>query len=461
MALYNNQTDDVSFKHPEYFAHINQVSLIDSVYNGVDTAKEHLFKAPKESTTSYEDRKTKCTLKNYVKRAIEAYVGMIFRRQVQAVGYSDKVQAIANKIDKKNPISRFARDLTSTLIKDGKVFLAADTPIGGGDPYAVIIPRNNVINWRKSEAGNYTLVVIEESIIEQAGDFGLEVIEQWRVFKEDGDIDIYRRSKDGIYLYTTIETDFNYIPIIDLEIDETPPLYDIARMTIKHMSRTSFKDKYLDMSAVPIPLIWGASNDVDDGAMKPVYVIGVDEAFIFTGTKDEADFQWRELSGSSIEQLQKDLDVIESDITSGVIKVATSETTTIKTATESYYESSESANRVTVIASTVEIGLNRLMQMIADLMNETVDIAARVIVNKDFNALVANGQDTRLLWEMYLGGALSYQSFMKSMESYELVDIGSVEEEQKRIETETFTPAPRNAPEETITQIDNNTLSVM
>lgn len=399
MALYGNQTDDVSFKHPEYLAYIEQIKIVNAVYDGVDTAKAHLTKAPRESTTSYDDRLNTVTLKNYVKRAIEAFVGMIFRRQSQAVGFSEKFTTLFNKIDKKNPINIFSREVTTELIKSGKVFLAADTPVGGGNPYAIIIQRENVINWRKNEDGSYQMLVVYEIVEDGFGDFGFELVPQWRVYRDDGTVTIYRMDKDGkYYLHSELTTDFDYIPIVDLSIDNIPPLYDITKMTIKHMNRTSFKDKYLDMAAVPVPVIWGASPDEDGAGIKPVYVIGVDEAFIFTGTKDEADFQWRELSGSSINELQKDLDVIENDITSGVIRVAASETTTMKTATESYYESAESSNRVTVIASTVEIGLNKLAAMLADLMNEPLETTARIIINKDFNALVANGQDTRLLW---------------------------------------------------------------
>jgi hypothetical protein len=246
-------------------------------------------------------------------------------------------------------------------------------------------------------------------------------------------------------------------------MSDIPPLYDIARVNIKHMNRTSAKDRYLDMAACPVPVIWGAGIDDEENVTtaKPALVIGVDEAFIFT-SKEEGDFQWRELSGSSIDQLQKDLKVIEDDITSGVIRASQSESTTMKTATQSFYEAAESSNRVTVIANIVEYALNRAMDILCDFVGEPESVGV-VIVNKDFNAVSGNTTDLRLLWEMYLGGALSINTLLTSMQQYELINIGSSDEEVKRIEQDDFVPESKleTTDDKVLENSDNNTVSAM
>ena len=461
-------TDNVDFKHPEYAKYYNNVKVVNDIYDGVDTAKNYLIPAPREEQTSIDNRKKLATLKNYVKRATEAFVGMIFRKDIQTVGFSDDINAVFKNVDKTSTLNKFSRELTTHLIRDGKVFLLVDTPIGGGDPYMTILDRISVINWKKDANGVYTLIVYKEVIEEEYGLFGIQEIEQWRVFNANGDVDIYRIDKDGgYYIYQTIITDFNYIPIVDITLDVMPPLYDISKLNIKHMNRTSLKDKYLDMSAIPIPVIWGAATDLDDenavSGNNNVKVIGVDEAFVLSGTKDEADFQWRELSGNSIQALQNDLKVIEEDITSGVIRAAQSDNTTIKTATQSFYEAAESANRVTVIANAIEIGLNKAVQFVADLLNEELDPLAKIIVNKDFNAITQNSDNIRILWEIYLGGALSIETFLTSMEKFELVDVGSVEEEIKKIEQDNFNPVPKTdgLTSKTMKNMDNRTVSAL
>ena len=467
-TMYNTNSDDVNFKHPEYLKHYNRVSKVSNVFSGVDTAVQYLSQAPRESDEAFAIRQENATLKNFVKRATEAFVGMIYRKPVQVVGFSDDITEISTIIDKKSNMNKFSRELTTSLVRDGKVFLAVDTPIGGGSPYMTIFDRLNVINWRKNENNEYTMLVYTETVEEDSGDFGLIESQQWRVFRDDGTVELWQEDKQtkAYRLVNTIQTEFDYIPIVDIELDDIPPLYDIAKLTVKHMNRTSFKDKYLDMAAIPVPVIWdstGGDIGSEDGTVgaKPVYVIGVEEAFVFSGTKDEADFQWRELSGNSIKVLQDDLAVIEEDITSGVIRAAQSDNTTIKTATQSFYEAAESSNRVTVIANAIEIGLNKAMVMIADMMNEEVDDTARVIVNKDFNAITQNTDNLRLLWEIYLGGSLSVETFLKSLESFEVIDIGSVEEELKRIEKDQFKPESKVESKDITQTMDNRTVSAM
>ena len=453
----------VETRHPEYAINASKSAIVRDIYNGVDSSVQYLYKLQRESDNSLLTRKNNATLKNFVKRAVEAFVGMIFRKHIERTGFEDRFDAIFDKIDKTNNLNRFSRDLTTNLIVDGKVYVGVDTPIDGkGEPYAVIYKREQIINWRKSESGEYIMVVIEEFVEVQEDEFTTSYQPQWRVYKEDGNVDVYRKIDGKSTYIETIATEYDYIPLVAIELDEIPPLYDVTKLTIKHLNRTSIKDKYLDMAATPIPLIWGAEIDEDDGnGTKPVLVVGADNGFVFTGNKAECDFEWRELSGSSIDKLQEDLSVIEEDITTGIIRAASSDTTTIKTATQSYYEAAESANRVVVIANAIEQGLNKIVQFIADLGNIQLKDEARVIVNKDFNAISGQSDDLRLLWEVYLGGALSIETFLDSLSKYEAIDVGNVKDEIKRIESDTFVPKARAIPEETRQTTDNRTISAM
>lgn len=466
MLLQNNKSDNVDFKHPDYLTHAMQVDMVYNIFRGIDSATRYLSQAPREEITSFEERMAKATLKNYVKRATEAFVGMIFRKQVEITGFDEKIVEVTKKIDKKSTLNRFSRSLTTALVRDGKVHIAVDTPVGGGQPYFSILERLSVINWRKDETGRYTMLVYKETIAEENGDFGLDELTQWRVFKDDGNVEIWREAegKNEYYIYDYIETEYDYIPVVTIELDDIPPLYDIAKLNIKHMNRTSLKDKYLDMAAIPIPVIWDTAGIMDEqevtGGTKPVKVIGVDEAFVLSGSKDEADFQWRELTGSSISALQNDLSVIEEDITSGVIRAAQTENNSIKTATQSFYEAAESSNRVTVIANAIETGLNEAMLILADMMNLAVDQTAELIVNKDFNAIMQGTDALRLLWEVYLEGGVSTETFLKSLQQFEVIDISSTADEIERILADNFKLKPKVKKIDT-TNIDNRTVSAM
>jgi hypothetical protein len=451
---------NVGFEHKEYRAHYKQVKVVNDVFNGTDFISSYIKQFPQEVESSFEERKSNVALKNFVKRATEAFVGMIFRKPISTSGYSEKINEILSKIDTEVSLNQFARTLSTNLILDGITYLMADAPRDGGDPYLVNLRRASVINWRKNDTGNFTLVVIREMVDDIIDEFSSEEVEQYRVIKDDGTVTLYRVSDGEYYVYDSFNTDLDYVPIVELNLSKIPTLYDIALLNLKHANRTSAKDRYLDMAACPVPVIWGADIDDESGepsTARPALVIGVDEAFIFNGTKDECDFQWRELQGTSINELQKDLLVIEKDITSGVIRASQSDSQTIKTATQAYYESAEASNRVTVIANIVEYALNKSVDMLIDFVGEPIPTLGIITINKDYNAIASDSGEVRLLWEMYLGGALSIETLYSALEQYEMISVGNPSDEVKRVEADTFVPKSKIPPKAMVKSMDNTT----
>lgn len=454
--------NNVDSQHPDYFSHLGQVEKVRNVYNGIDEAKQYIYKLQRESDTSLYTRQDNATLKNFIKRATDAFVGMIFRKGIETSGLNDKLRLIMDNIDGINNIDKFARDLANNLILDGKTYLAVDSHSDGmSNPYCTIFERGQVINWKKDSYGNFTLLVIKE-VIEVIDGFSVEYKDRYRVYREDGTVELYSDLGNGSFdIVDIIETEYDYIPVVEIALSDIPPLYDIAKLTIKHMNRTSIKDKYLDMCATPIPIVWSPDSYNEDDPTKPVYVIGADEGFVFNGTRDECNFEWRELTGSSIDKLQEDLNVIEEDITTGILRASTSDNSTIKTATQAYYEASESTNSVIVMANAIEQGLNKALVFLADIANTELSEESRIAVNKDFNAITGNSDNLRLLWEVYLGGGLSIDTFLDSLNKFEVADIGSVKAELNRIKKDKFVPVKKLEDSDAKESIDNRTISAM
>ena len=447
--------DDPSQKHQNYLAHEQQVILINDIFNGVDSTTQYLAQFPQELPTTYEKRKGDATLRNFVKRAVQAFTGMIFRKPLEIDGYGTRTTKLFTKIDTNQTIENFTKDVATALTKDGITYILADSPAAGeaGDPYLMLLPRDAVINWRKDLHGKFTMVVIEEIVPEEFGTFGTKYVKQWRVYDAEANIKIYRLATNdngkmntaGYIIKEEITTGFTSIPIQEVVVDQTPILYDIAKMNIKHFNRQSHKDRYLTMAALPIPVIWGADLD-DDGkttTAKPALVIGVDEAFIFS-SKEEGDFQWRELSGDSIEQLELDLNSITEDITTGILRAAETAGAVQKTATEVQLLQAEASNRVTAIAGAVEVGMKGALELLSQINKETVKDTAIFSINKDFNASLMGSDGARVVMESYLIGLLSMETFLQTMADMELINIDSARNEIKRIEADKFKPTPKN-----------------
>ena len=458
--------DDPSQRHISYLLHEQQVSLINDIFNGVDSTTQYLFQFPQEIDATFTTRKERATLRNFVKRAVQAFTGMIFRKPIEIDGYGAKTTKLFPKIDTNKPIQEFAKDVATALTKDGKTYILADSPADGktGNPYLMSVSRTSLINWRKDENGKFTMIVIEELVAEPSGLFGTQYIKQWRVYDEDANIKIYRVSTSkegkmnsgGYVIHKEIPTGFTSIPMIELVVDETPILYDIAKLNIKHFNRLSHKDRYLTMAALPIPVIWGAdlNNEGTPTTATPALVIGVDEAFIFS-SKEDGDFQWRELSGDSIDALEKDLNSITEDITTGILRAAESANAVQKTATEVQLLQAEASNRVTTIANAVERGMKEALELLSEINKEAVPEKATFSINKDFNASLMGSDGARVIMESYLLGLVSIQTFLQTMADMELINIDSATKEIARIKADNFKPEPKGQSESQ----DNRTIA--
>lgn len=472
-SLNSTAPDDVSQHHLAYDKHLHQITLVNDVYDGVDEVVQYLFQFPQETKESFITRQQRATLRNFVKRATQAFTGMIFRKPIEIARYGPRTTKLFERIDTVNHIEHFTKDVANAVAKDGITYILADSPQHNSrntktnQPYLMLVQREQLINWRKDEYGNFTMIVIAEMIVEAYGLFGSRYVRQWRVYNLDEEtkavtITLYR-NKDGMaspegkatantlatmksyYIFDTIATEFLAIPIQEVFVDNTPLLYDIAKMNIKHFNRLSHKDRYLTMAALPIPVIWGAEID-DEGqttTAKPALVIGVDEAFVFSGSKEDSDFQWRELSGDSINLIEDDLNAIVEDITTGILRAAESANAVQKTATEVQLLQAEASNRVTQIATAVQIGMIRSLEILSEINNERVPTTATFIINKDFNASLMGSDGARVVMESYLMGMISMETFLQTLADMELISIDSARDEMARIEADTFVPVPK------------------
>ena len=466
IAIMNAMSvDSPDTKHITYFQHAKQIEIINNVYNGVDSTKQYLYQFPQELATSFEQRKERSTLRNFVKRATEAFTGMIFRKAIEINGWGARTVKSFDKIDKHQNIVEFTKEVTRSVTLDGKTYILVDASRDGtSQPYFVHVKRNQIINWRRDENGNFTMVVIENILARPKGKFGTEYYQQWWHYDENGNISIYEKPEPGadIVQVDYIETDYDGIPLVEVDISEVPILYDVAKLNIKHFNRMSHKDRYLTMAALPIPIIWGADIDEDGKpeTAKPALVIGVDEAFMFTGDKSECDFEWRELSGKSIDLLEKDLDSIVEDITTGILRAADTVSTVQKSATEVALLQAEASDRVTTIANAVENAMNEALRLLSLFNNEKVPKDAVFILSKDFNAALSGSDGQRLLFESYLQGLLSIETYLQALSDAELISIESTKKELEKIKNDDFVPVPVVGKEQ-LPAMDNRTKSAI
>jgi len=435
--------DGVKFQTLEYKAHKNQVALCKAIYHGIDTAKDLIYPSPNEYKKDYETRQELATLNNFVERTVTTMAGQIFRVPISFKDMPTSLEAKTKTINGKRDLNALAKNLCKSGILSGKAYALADLPINGGNVYVSIIERDQLINYEKDANENFTFAVIHEFVTKKVSRFESELIEQYRVYDATGNIELWRKGTDTkngsageFELKEKIVTSYSFIPLYELNIDDVPPLYDIAKINANHLNASSRKDSYLDVAGSPIPFAKGLGVDAEEqlngegDAPAPVMVLGV-KSIIFTDNP-EASMEWVEMTGQNIEALQDDLERKERSMAERALKVITQ---SVKTATQVEQEASESNSRLSDIAQDIEIVLTSLLNGISMMLfNSAFD--GQVIANRDFKTVAYDGQTITALNALVLAGNLSRETLLTSLVKGEVIEVDSVEDEVKKIEDE-------------------------
>ncbi len=430
------------YQSTSYTDHADQIALVDAVFNGVDKAVDYLTQFPREENEPFEDRKDKATLKNFVKRSSEGIRNIIFRKSVDYGSLPVSMEKYLKTIDNQDTVNEFAKTVTLSLIKHSKTYILIDSPRDNGTivtkedekaagirPYMLNVTRDRIVNYRKDSKGNFTQVSIAETYTEETNLFSDESKTQYRVLYSDGRGQIWREQQTDEFIveYVVVDewqTDLDYIPLVEISIGETPMMYDVAKMNVKHLNRRSNLDRYLDIAGLPVPVIWGA-QDKDSNV-----VIGVDQAILFN-SKDEGDFQWREITGDSTESLNKDLNELERAMLEETIRLA-SEGEGNKTATEARYEATETEGRLTNLAQAVEAGLNKAYEYFCDYLG--IKPVGEMLINRDFSSNIMDSQQVTSILNLYTQGAISLDTLWTELEKGEVIDIEDKEKEKLLID---------------------------
>ena len=117
------------FKSKEYLDHLDQLSTVSDIFNGVDSAKNHIKKFAREDSLDYQNRLDEATLDNYVFRTIDTIKNIIFRKAIDTTAITNKdVERWIEKINFKDNIDNFAKKVLKNRLRDGKTYILVDSP---------------------------------------------------------------------------------------------------------------------------------------------------------------------------------------------------------------------------------------------------------------------------------------------------------------------------------------------
>lgn len=425
------------FKNTEYTAHLTQLNIVNDIYNGIDTAKNHLWKFEKES--DFKTRQDQTSLDNYVFRTVDTIKSIIFRKPIDLMGVNNN-QLIEwlEKINYKDDINEFSKKILSNRVRDGYTFILVDTSSYREEeikskadqekanirPYFVNILRSQVVNWETDEYGQYIRFSIKETYSERVGLYGLEYKEQIRMYELTNgkvEVSIWREASEVIGSRSTLQVPM--IPIVQVGNDMIPPLYDQAKININHLNRNSEKSNYVRVGAAPFPIIKGQLEG-ESGEK----TLSINQGLHFTDT--DGSFEWAELSGNNYTMIQEEIKYLEEQMERKSVEFVTE----LKTATATEVEKASTSNESRLIDYSTELeqGINdaiELMQWyyINGSLGENF-----ITVNKDFQSNILDIQQANFLLSLRTQNLISYDMMIDMLIKGEIIPF--LDEKQRESE---------------------------
>ena len=382
------------YENQEYKDHKQQVKLVNDFYCGVDTARSYLSQFPREDTEKYKDRQSRATLDNNVLETVNTISNVVFRKDLDIEGVKNaSVQEWIKKIDFRQDLNSFGKELLRNRKRDGYTFLLVDSPSFDEEiinsqliaqeqnirPYFVNILRKNVINWKLNKFNEYERFTIREFYTDTTDQYNEEQKEQIKVWFDNGTVEVWREGS----LFQTIGTGINKVPVFRIGNDMIPPLYDMAKSNNMHFNLSSQYDNYVEVGAAPFLAVFAFTQS---DAPK---TLGINDGLTFDD-KQSGDVKWVEMTGNNAEIIKSRIEQHKQIMNDIAISFATS--SNVKTATQVESEKTEDESKLVNYADELEEGLNAGLEMMQ--LYESVSLGENTVkVNRDFSANILSPEE--------------------------------------------------------------------
>jgi hypothetical protein len=338
--------------------------------------------------------------------------------------YAPIVTSLAGMVTKKEPVIEGFNsfDLTDVDLKGtnltGFTKQLCESSIVGGIEFVAVETNENRAFFKcyKYESlvsyvvvkDKVTQMVFKEILEKPDGEYGLQEVERHIVFNIGGG-EVWFDDGKGFDMQDLWENDLTEIPVVGFRtgkelsrFEVVPRLYDIAELNRVSLNFESQLANVLAVVGNPIPVFHGTISDT--GVM-----IGVRDALVFTEGRDKEGFEYVEIDGGGVSQLQ---DKIKT-VTEAIDKLSFSmlQKSDSRTVIDAQETQSKNTSFLTDIAVELEVKINKLYQFAAELENTALPDDAKIVFKKDFDDVLFSDSQLKLLHELVNAGQLSPETF--------------------------------------------------
>jgi Domain of unknown function (DUF4055) len=292
-----NDAEKVTFQHPAYADMAGRWKMLRDVNAGTEAMRAegnldtYLPRGPAESVDQQKRRAARTELFPMLKETIKGLTGLVFRKDpVFGADVPRPIVDLLENIDGAGThISIFAQNLLSDGLLVGHGGILVDVPKVsstkpltirqerdmGLRPYWVHIKPEQIVNWRTRTINGHlvlTLLVIQETVEIEVGDFGVGTATRFRVFRRDNvtgiiDYQVWTQTdetKDPELDDFGSLRNVSIIPFVAFyagkrvgPLQSLPPLLDLGYTNIAHYQVLSDLRSSLHAAGNPILVIKG------------------------------------------------------------------------------------------------------------------------------------------------------------------------------------------------------------
>ncbi len=297
-----------------------------------------LAQEPKEEPINYKVRLSRCVLFEAYKSVVDRICAKPFSKEVSTKGeLPPQLDGFIDNVDRLGTdLTDFGKKLMYDATVHGLTHVLVDFPSTGGQqtyederfgsakPFFRHLTPVQIIGWKTSQdpvTGQeiLTQLRIQETVLEDDGDFGQTESRSIRVINTD-DFQIYEQLEEGgEYLLNTeksgtISNPFNFVPLVSIYFNQTgfmtgePPLENIAQLNLTHWQSTADHRNYLRFCRIATIKAFGFNKkEIDAG-------IVISPNSVTSSVNEGAKLEFLEHSGKAYEAGVKDLQLIQDQM---------------------------------------------------------------------------------------------------------------------------------------------------
>lgn len=439
--------------------------LVNDVFQGTDCirakSKKYLPQEPGEEKENYDIRKARATFFNAYARTVNAFVGMVFRKNpVLGEDVPAEMRGDFENIDMMGThIDVFAKEVFRTAVNDGHSFILvemgksiltdkqiqkptlADERALGLRPYWRHINKSQVINWRTKIERNGAVRLVQATIcekrIEAVGEFGEECNTYYLVLRP-GSFVLHRLTQAtgqtaALSIEDQGETGLDEIPLVPVYTNKTgffeskPPLYDVAHLNLKVYRLDSDLDHILHVANVPILCAKGRDDQQKKVKIGPNALVDVPE---------NGDLKYVEHAGSAIDAGKDHRREVVQDISRLGLSLVAPKAEVEQTATEQIFDRSEQDSALSGMARNLQDALELAAVFHARYRGaratNTMKEGGSITVNREFLKFTLDAQMITALSGLVATGQLPLDLLWDNLERAGILPEGFNREEARQ-----------------------------